>query len=146
MVAGAARKEIGVSGKEELLLKVAFQNLKANEFYLRDISFGTEEYIRAIDKWSSPVAFLEDYKYIGGENSWRAANTKFEDFIGNFQEGDQVAFMLANAYDEAPFGPYPQDIIDADPNLKINADFMEMYWVNNKSFYEAMKIMKTYLI
>ncbi|OQA36278.1 MAG: hypothetical protein BWY53_00577 [Parcubacteria group bacterium ADurb.Bin326] len=144
VVAGNFRKEIGESGKEELLLPVAFENYKTGKYYVRDISFGNEEYIQNLDQYDGwwDVRVLEDYEFIGGRKDDGKVLTGLHsnEFFQNYKIGDQVSFAFLNkfiilAMSEAEYF----EKMETNSFLKINYEFSSKYWANNKVMYEAIK-------
>lgn len=127
VAAASLRKGIGVTGKEELLLSVAFQNPETKEFYVRDLSFGTDESLQARqDAGGWPAIFLEEYIFINRLNGYMIKLKDFEDIKASLKVGDQIVFGLS---------------IQRDSNItsQIIEEFMSQYFANNKAVYEAMK-------
>jgi len=127
VVTAPLRKGIGVTGKEELLLSVAFQNPQTKEFYVRDLSFGTDESLQARQDaggWST--IFLEEHIFLNRLNGYMPKLRNFEDIKACLKVGDQIVFSL---------------LIQWDPNIapQIIEDFMSQYLANNKAVYEAMR-------
>ncbi len=127
VVTAPLRKGVGVTGKEELLLSVAFQNPQTKEFYVRDLSFGTDESLQARqDAEGWPTIFLEEYIFLNRLNGYMAKLRNFEDIKASLKVGDQIVFSL---------------LIQWDPDIvpQIIEDFMSQYLANNKAVYEAMR-------
>ena len=99
VVAGEFKKEIGETGKEELLLPVAFQDPTTKKFLVRDITFGDTEFFETVEKgaWNNDLSggiatvFLNDYTFIGME-SYETRSAHFEEIKTNLRVGDQIAF------------------------------------------------------
>lgn len=138
IVAGPLRKGIGVTGEEELLLSVAFQNPETKEFYIRDLSFGTNEVLQiAQNRGGWPTIFLENNIYTGGGGSYTMTTKGLKEIEANLKIGDQIVFSLVNKWDSnAPTAP---DEIKNSYEYKVIREFMSMYFENNETIYEAMK-------
>ena len=135
IVAGPTKKAIGVTGKEELLLPIAFQNPETKEFYVRNLSFGTDEFFQVIqNRGGWPIIFLENYSYMG---SYTMTTKRFENIEANFKVGDQIVFSLMNEWDSS-LPPVSEEIKNSY-EYKVIDEFMSMYFANNKAVYEAMK-------
>jgi len=127
VVTAPLREDIGVIGEKELLLSVAFQDPQTKEFYVRDLSFGTDESLQARqDAGGWPAIFLEDFIFINRLNGYMIKLKDFEDIKASLKVGDQIVFSL---------------LIQWDPDIvpQIIEDFMSQYLANNKVVCEAMK-------
>jgi len=136
VVAGPLRRDIGATGEEELLLPVAFQNPVTKKFYIRDISYGNDDFFSQLD---SAYAFiripLEDYSFtlVIGSGGYLESGGNFEKIKPNLIVGDQVAFIFRTTlHPGAEKSPYPEA-------YKIYKDFMDVYNLNNISVLQAMK-------
>ena len=73
VIAGEFKREIGETGKEELLLPIAFQKPGSDKFFVRDISFGDSDFFEAREAgpWGTYIpggiatCFLDNYTYLG---------------------------------------------------------------------------------
>jgi len=153
VITGDLKKEIGETGREELLLPVAFQNPESGEFFVRDLSFGDSEFFETREAGpfgnyevgdyrggGIPRVFLDNYIYLGMEG-YTMASTSFEELKKNFKVGDQMAFIILVEEEPGwavdPNTELPEGI---NPNYpEIVEGFMRTYYSNNRSFYEAMK-------
>jgi hypothetical protein len=138
VIAGPFRKDVGATGEEEILVPVAFQNPVSKKFYVRDISYGNDEYFSEADpnRWFFKVIF-KDYTYTlvhGVSVQDRHSGGKFEDIESNLKIGDQVAFMF-------PLETSPELEEYADSGIEpliIKRDFLNVYIPNNLSIRNAM--------
>lgn len=136
VVAGPLKKEVGLSGEEELLLPIAFQNPETSEFYIRNISFGTDEVINANNNLGGiSITFLKNYEYLHGKEGNESYIRKVEDVLSNIKQGEQICFVLNYDYNDV----LPEKEMEENPSLKTSVEFIVMYWENNKAFYEAMR-------
>jgi len=127
VIAGPLRKGIGVTDKEESLLSVAFQDPQTKEFYVRDLSFGSDEFFQARQTAGGwPTIFIQDYIFRNGLDTSTAELKNFEDAKACFKEGDQILFSLSLEQDSS----IESSIIE---------EFMSKYFTNNKAVYEAMR-------
>ena len=134
IIAGELKRGIGESGKEEILLPIAFQNPETMEFEIVDLSFGSDEYFNTRERiigWGLVLLDPEKNERLNGPDILHS-NRKFEEIKKNIEVGNQIAFFLYTHGKQ-----YPLDELSDDQKFILK--YIDDYCLKaNQAFVEAM--------
>ena len=133
VVAGEFKTEVGKTGQKEFLLPVAFKNPDTGKFYVRDVSFGTEEFLEAHSIFGGMGSVILDDNTLTANNP-EFISTQFDFIKSNFKIGNQIAFIIPKS---VQILEVPEDIAQTEEWKKIYETF-EAYSENNTAFCNAL--------